>query len=112
MPQVKVSLNITASPPVTLNPNNCPVNPGNDTIRWVEDPQSPTKGFTFSSLTGLPDPPFDNLTKTATEISVDDDNTAAAEYPYTIAVSYNNTLYSSAGAKIGGNPGDPTVNNK
>src|SRR5215469_969599 len=114
MPQVKVSLNTDASPPVTLDPNNCPVNRGNDTIQWVEDPQSPFKGFTFSSLTGLPNPPFGTPTKNQnqTEISLGDNNTATAEYPYTIVVSYNNTQYSSAGAKIGSDPGDPTIKNK
>lgn len=113
MPQVKVSLNTTATPPVTLDPNRCPVNRGKDSIRWVEDSQSPDKGFTFYSLTGLPDPPFDTPTKNQnqTEMSVGDDDTGPSEYPYTIVVSYDGAQYSSAGAKIGGNPGGPTIKN-
>lgn len=111
MPQVKVSLNTTATPPVTLDPNTCPVNLGKDSVRWVQNSQSPIKGFTFYSLTGLPDPPFDTPTKNQnqTEISIGDDNTSPGEYPYTIVVSYNGAQYSSA-ASITGN-GGPTIKN-
>lgn len=112
MPQVEVSLDITAAPPVALKPNPCPVDHGKGSIRWVEDPKSPVQGFTFYSLTGLPDPPFDapTMSQNQTEISVGDDNTAPGEYEYTVVVSYKGVQYSSGASIRGG--GDPTIKNK
>jgi hypothetical protein len=112
MGSIKVSLNTSASPAVTLDPVKHEVTAGNDTIKWKESPTSPTKGFTFTSLTFVGNPTcFEDLDVGATEISVDDDNTGPNEYPYTIVVTYNGQQYSSSG-QIGGNPGDPTINNK
>ena len=57
------------------------------------------------SLTGLPNPPFLNLTVTDTLITVTDNNQnngAAIDYPYVITVCSNGVEYSSAGAKISG----------
>ena len=112
MGSIKVSLNTSVTPALTVDPVKHEVNARNDTIKWKESPTSPTKGFTFTSLTFSGNPTcFEDLDVGATEISVDDDNTGPNEYPYTIVVSYNGQQYSSAGARIGGTGGDPSIKN-
>ena len=111
MSTVQVSLDINAVPPVTCHPKQTPVNRGNEEINWVP---AQNQTFAFQSLTIQDNPPcFGTPDVTAQEISVSDENDATSgPYPYTIVVTYNGQSYSSAGAGIGGNPGDPTIQNK
>jgi hypothetical protein len=90
--QIQVKLDTSANPPVTTIPEQTPVNNGNNTIEWTP---FANQDFTFTSLTGLPNPPFSGLSVTASKISVQDDNTAAGTYAYTIVVTYNNQEYST-----------------
>ena len=109
---IEVKLDINADPPVTVQPQIHSVNRGNHTIEWVPFAQ---ENFTFVSLTGLPNPPFSNLSVTYTKITVSDDNQntgAAVEYTYVIVVCSNGTEYSSAVNVIKEGSGDPTIKNK
>ena len=91
--QIQVKLDTSANPPVTMIPNQPSVNRGNNTIEWTPFAH---ESFTFVSLTGLSaNPPFSGLTVTGSQITVQDDNTATADYPYTITVSYGGQTYSS-----------------
>lgn len=109
---IQVSLDTTASPPVTVNPRIHDVNNGNETIRWE---RGSNETFTFTSLTGLPDPPFGPPTVTDDEITVTDDNTSAAAYGYTVVVTLNGEQYSTAPTRpnpaLQSNSG-PVINNK
>ena len=91
--QIQVKLDTSATPPVTLIPNSVSINRGNNQISWTPFAQ---ESFTFVSLTGLPSPPFSGLTVTASSITVNDDNTAAGDFPYTITVAYQGQNYSSS----------------
>lgn len=109
---VQVSLDTTANPPVTVNPRVHDVNRGNQTIKWE---RANNQTFSFSSLSGLPNPPFGTPSISDSEISISDDNTGAAAYGYTIVVSYNGNQYSTAPSQP--NPRDqsnsgPVINNK
>ena len=120
--QIQVKLDTNANPPVTTVPNSLPVNRGNNQIEWTP---FANETFTFVSLTGLPTPPFSGLTVNSSSITVNDDNTAAGNYPYTITVSYGGTTYSSQGLfadppprgpgmpprPIGGGGDSPTIKN-
>ena|SRR5215469_4725747 len=109
MSTVQVSLDVNASPPVTCNPKKASVNHGNQEINWVP---AQNQAFTFYSLAFQNNPPcFGTPVVTAHEITVTDDNETTAEYPYTVTVTLNGRQYSSAGAGIGGNPGDPSIKN-
>jgi hypothetical protein len=87
---------------------------GEAPINWVP---AAGQSFTFASLSGLPTSVFSNLTITSSEITVNDDNKNTGRneipYPYTLCVSYGNPSKTyCTGSGSGGNPGDPTVNNK
>src|SRR5690348_8981212 len=109
---VQVSLDTTANPPVTVNPRVHDVNRGNQTVTWE---RASNQTFTFSSLSGLPNPPFGTPSVSDSEITVSDNNTGPVAYGYTIVVTYNNQQYSTAPSRP--NPreqgnGGPVVNNK
>jgi len=111
--QIQVKLDPTATPPVTLIPKNQAVNRGNESIEWTP---FASESFTFKSLTGLPNPPFSNLSVTNSMVTVTDNNTGAGDYPYTIVVTLNGTDYSSAEQfrrhPVPGPSGtDPTIKN-
>jgi len=109
---VQVSLDTSANPPVTVNPRVNNVNGGNQTINWE---RASNQTFTFTSLTGLPNPPFGTPSVSDSEITVTDNNRSAAAYGYTIVVTYNNQQYSTVPSRP--NPreqgnGGPVINNK
>ena len=90
--QIQVKLDTSANPPVTTIPQHASINRGNNEITWTPFAQ---QSFTFVSLTGLPTPPFSGLSVSSSQITVQDDNTATGDFPYTITVSYNGMNYSS-----------------
>ena len=110
---VEVSLNTSASPPVTVNPQIHDVNQGNQTIKWK--PAS-HQSFAFSSLSIDGNPScFGTPDISASEITVTDNNPGAdAYYAYTIKVTSNGVTYSSALSRP--NPtaqsSGPTIHNK
>ncbi|MHB8448498.1 MAG: hypothetical protein ACYC7G_06440 [Rudaea sp.] len=109
---VQVSLNTNANPPVTVQPQIHDVNRGNQTIKWE---RASNQTFTFTSLSGLPNPPFSNLSVSGSEISVVDNNQNNGPdvyYPYTIVVTLNGVQYSSAVGGITDQSTGPTVKNK
>ncbi len=106
MAQIQVKLDTTANPPVTTIPHQQSVNNGNHQIEWTPYAQ---QTFTFVSLTGLPNPPFSQLSVTASQITVQDDNTAAGDYAYTITVSYQGTNYSTNGTAMHSHAKHPMV---
>ncbi|HEY8011273.1 MAG TPA: hypothetical protein VIE67_09770 [Rudaea sp.] len=116
MAQIQVKLDTSANPPVTTIPNHQSINNGNHRIEWTP---FANETFTFVSLTGLPNPPFSQLSVTSSQITVQDDNTAVGEHAYTITVSYqgNNyttsstALYGKAGHPMVGGPSGPTIKN-
>ena len=98
---VQVSLDTTKSPPVTVNPRVHNVNNGNQTIKWE---RASNQTFTFTSLSGLPNPPFGTPNVSASEITITDNNTSPAAYGYTIVVTLNGVQYSTASSQP-----DPTA---
>ncbi|HKT41636.1 MAG TPA: hypothetical protein VJQ86_04695 [Rhodanobacteraceae bacterium] len=114
MPTVHVSLDTSVNPPVvTCNPEHLPVDHGSAPINWLP---AKNQSFTFASLTGLPTSVFTTPTVTDGEITTTDNNQnngPETVYPYTLCVSYGNPSQTCCtGSGTGGNPGDPTVNNK
>lgn len=108
MSQIQVSLDTSASPPVTCSPKHQGVNNGNQTLYWTP---AQNQSFTFKSLVFLNNPTcFSNLTITASQISVTDDNTTPGDYPYILTVTYNGTDYNTTGGVAGGG-GDPSIKN-
>lgn len=109
MSTIHVSLDTTANPPVTCNPKHQPMNSGNDAINWKP---AANQSFTFSSLSGLPNPPFTAPIVTDSEITVTDNNQAGGEYPYTLTVMLNGLSYSTAASSpMSASGGDPTIKN-
>lgn len=108
MATIHVSLDTNANPPVTCSPKNQNINRGNDSINWKPAAQ---QSFTFSSLTGLPNPPFTTPVISDDEITVSDNNTGAGDYPYTLTVMSNGVPYSTD-SSMGTGDGDPTIKNK
>ena len=110
---IKVSLDVNASPPVTVNPDKEHVNSGNQTITWVPAANQPA--FTFTGVTFSTTPnPFSapTITTDPAKMTVTEDNsTPGVDYPYTITVSLNGISYSSASSGIGGKAGDPVIHN-
>jgi hypothetical protein len=109
---VQVSLDTSANPPVTVQPRVHNVNRGNETIKWE---RASNQTFTFSSLTGLPNPPFGTPGVSDTEITITDNNTSADAYGYTIVVMLNGVPYSTAPSRP--DPTDqsnngPVINNR
>lgn len=108
MSTIHVSLDTSADPPVTCNPKHQNMNRGNDAIDWKP---AANQSFTFSSLTGLPNPPFSTPSVSDSEITVTDDNQGAGDYPYTLTVMLNGLSYTTT-SSTGTGGSDPTVNNK
>jgi len=110
---IQVTLTPGANPPVTVQPPIHDVNNGNQTIKWE---RASNQTFTFTSLSGLPNPPFSSPSVSATEISVVDNNQnngPAVYYPYTIVVTQNGVQYSSSPAfRITEQDTGPTIKNK
>jgi len=109
---VQVSLDTTANPPVTVSPRIHDVNRCNHTIKWE---RASNQTFTFTTLNGLPNPPFGTASISDTEITIPDDNKGAVAYGYTIVVTLNSVQYSTASSRP--NPtaqsnNGPVVNNK
>jgi len=109
---VQVSLDTSVNPPVIVSPRVHDVNSGNQTIKWE---RANNQTFTFTSLSGLPNPPFSNLSVSDSEITITDNNRSAAAYGYTIVVTYGGQQYSTAPSRP--NPreqsnGGPVINNK
>ncbi|RDI97580.1 hypothetical protein DVT68_14890 [Dyella solisilvae] len=110
---IKVYLDTTQTPPVTVNPEIHNVNHGNETITWVPgDNQS----FAFSGLTipagnYTPPNPFGTPVVTDGEITVTDSNGSSATYLYIISVTSGGQTYSSNAVGIGGGAGNPSIKN-
>jgi len=109
---IQVSLDISANPPVTVQPRVHDVNNGNQTIKWE---RASNQTFTFTSLSGLPNPPFGTPSVNDSEITITDNNTSAVAYGYTIVVTLNGVQYSTASSRP--NPtaqsnSGPVINNK
>lgn len=92
---VEVSLNTSANPPVTVNPQIHHVNQGNQTIEWKP---ANNQSFTFFSLSIDGNPScFGTPNVSNGEITVTDDNPGTdTYYPYTIVVTSSGVPYSSA----------------
>ncbi|MDE2156158.1 MAG: hypothetical protein KGJ32_09750 [Xanthomonadaceae bacterium] len=108
MSTIHVSLDTSADPPVTCSPKNQSMNRGNDSIDWKP---AANQSFTFSSLTGLPNPPFSTPIVSDSEITVTDDNQRSGDYPYTLEVMYDGLPYTTT-KSTGTGGGDPTIQNK
>ncbi len=109
MSTIHVSLDTSANPPVTCNPKHHPINRGNDAIKW--EPAA-NQSFTFSSLIGLPNPPFTTPVVTDSEITVTDSNVGAGEYPYTLTVMLGGSPYTTTTSSAAGTgSSDPSIKN-
>ncbi|HZV24179.1 MAG TPA: hypothetical protein VFF93_10460 [Luteimonas sp.] len=110
---VQVSLDPTATPPVTVQPPIHSVNHGNHTVTW--EPAS-NQQFTFKSLSFANNPScFGTPSILDAKVTVTDDNPAngtETDYPYTIVVTSNGQDYSSGGAGPGADPGSSIIKNK
>jgi hypothetical protein len=105
---IKVSLDTSANPPVTVDPDCHNVNQGNETIIWVRAANQ--VDFDFSSLT-IPDPPFGVPSIADSEISVTDQNDTPETYSYTISVTYGGNTYTSTKIGPAAGSGNPTIKN-
>jgi|SwirhisoilCB2_FD_contig_71_2052896_length_1408_multi_3_in_0_out_0_2 hypothetical protein len=99
MTDITVKLDINGNPAVTCVPPTFSANRGNQQIKWKT---GGSQNFTFSSLTGLSDPPFSlppNVT--SDEVTVEDNDTGPAVYGYTIYVvsDANGQTYSTLGSQ-------------
>jgi hypothetical protein len=108
MSTIHVSLDTSADPPVTCSPKHQDINRGSDPINWKPAAQ---QSFTFSSLTGLSDPPFTAPVVCDDEITSTDSNAGAGDYPYTLTVMLNGVPYNTD-SSTGTGGGDPTIKNK
>lgn len=108
MPQV--SLNTSANPPVTINPQLHQSTAGNSVITWT-----PALGqtFTFTNVFGLPIGIFTNKQVTGSQISIQDSG-QSGYYPYTLVVTSNGVQYSSAPSQpnIKDQSSGPTIHNR
>ena len=109
MTDITVKLDINGNPAVTCEPPQFNANRGNQTIKWKP---GGSQKFTFSSLTGLPDPPFSSLAVASNEITAQDNDTSPAVYGYTITVvaDANGRTYSTL-SSLEGDPG-PSIKNR
>ena len=93
---IEVSLDITADPPVTCNPSTKDKPAAASAIDWR---RATGQTFTFSDVDfGSGVTCFANKQVHAHSITVEDNNAngvAAGDYPYTITVELNGTIYSS-----------------
>ncbi len=103
---IKVTLNADFS--VTVDPEQYNVNNGNETITWVPHGN---QSFTFVGLTGLPDPPFSNLTVTSDKITILDSKSVLATFNYVVTVASGGNNYSSGMGGIAGGGGNPNIKN-
>lgn len=110
---IKVSLNTTSNPPVTVDPEVENVNNGNQTITWVPAQNQPD--FTFVGVAFLTQPnPFAGpaFSSNAQQMTVSDDNSTPGTFPYIIMVNSEGIDYCSAAASgIIGNGGTPKIKN-
>lgn len=107
MTDITVKLDTSGNPAVTCTPSTFNANQGNQQVKWK--PGGSTS-FTFSSLAGLPDPPFSDLNVGSTEITVQDNDQGAADYPYKITVMAGGVSYSTETMTAGAS--DPMIKNK
>lgn len=107
---IKVSLNTNDDPPVTVDPSRENVNRGNQTITWV--PAAQQQPWTFDNVVFPSNAPMGPPTKTnGPKMTVTDNNTGTADYPYTLTVNLNGTIYSTASGKGGVGGGSPIIHN-
>ena len=110
---IKVYLDTSANPPVTVSPTTENVNSGNQTITWKPAANQPA--FTFVGVTWWTTPnPFSapTITTNPVEMSVTEDNTnSGVDYKYTIEVSYLNQTYCSQQQSPIANGGTPKIHN-
>jgi hypothetical protein len=111
---VKVSLDINASPAVTVNPQKTHVNNGNATVDWV--PAADQQAFTFVGVTISPAGHFDAPVITppggTVQMSVTEQPPYVpdTDFSYQITVNLDGTDYQSASLTIS-KPGDPVIHN-
>jgi len=110
---IKVSLDTSLDPPVTVDPTTEKVDHGYQTITWVPAPNQPP--FTFHDVQFLIKPnPFSRptITTNPVKMTVTENNTSSADHPYIIYVKLNGTIYNSKPKKGGtGGGGTPVIHN-
>lgn len=112
MPEVTISLDTSADPPVSVDNPTLEVSSGLHTITWV-----PAAGQTFTfpsdgALTGLPSPPFTTHVE-ENSITASDNNGPGYQnyYVYTLTVLYGGQQYSTE-AKITLQNATPYIHNR
>lgn len=109
---IKVSLNTTADPAVTVNPTTENINEGNQTIDWVPASQQPD--FTFVGVAFLGENPFNAPVIGPGQMSVTEfNNNSGSDYPYVIMVNLDGIDYCSVpSSDAEGTPGGtPVIHN-
>jgi hypothetical protein len=109
MATVKVTLDPTKTPPVSLVPNTLDIDCHGETVHWV--PADQTSTFTFVALVFEDDNPFCNVVvkQNPREITARDINQSGRSYLYRIWVRLNTNFYSSDGGTT--IAGGPTIRN-
>ena len=102
MATVKVMLDPTMRPAVTLDPDPLDIDCHGETIHWV--PADSTSTFTFVALVFNKENPFCNVVVTQKEITARDSNQCRQDHNYHIWVTDNGKYYSSEGGLTGGGP--------
>ncbi|MGH8042601.1 MAG: hypothetical protein ACREPN_11210 [Rudaea sp.] len=110
---IKVSLDTSATPPVTVNPTKEHVNNGNQTVIWVPAANQPAFAFVGVTFSTNPNPfSAPTISSNPVQMSVTENNTqSGVDYPYTITVSYNGTNYNSGTQGIRAGGGSPIIHN-
>jgi hypothetical protein len=110
---ITVTLDTSANPPVTCNPDVTVKERGDDTITW-----KPASGstFTFCGLE-IQGECFTNLNLSDDKITIKDHNhtsTSSGDWAYTVYVrsADGTTFYSSQSDGLPGGPSDPMIQNK
>lgn len=105
MASVTVTLNIAATPPVSLSPKALEIDCSGETIHW-----KPATGSTFAfvALVFSDQNPFYGVVVGDSEITARDSNQAKKEYNYRVLVQYSGKFYSSDGGVM---TGGPTIRN-
>ena len=107
---VAVTLDTSASPPVTVDPADLGVDPGKAKVKWQPaSGQADEWAFEWvrrpDKTSDLPDPPFSNTKVEAQEIEIEDDNedgAYAGTYDYAISVTKDGVSYNT----------DPRITNR